>query len=279
MIMKRKITTLIGAVVLLTSVADLQAFYNPGTGRWLNRDPVEQVRLYIFTGNNSLSRHDVLGLWGSDVHMDLTRQWASEVGIDWIQSQNIGAANNGIDSEFDPSVISDATWSWHFNRSTSGDSRLTHRDEELRKAKAQCTNPTDNAYNAAAYLGRALHPLQDWVAHGDFNRRLEAPSLTTWGPTRIYYWHNYFGPAGVGAPDNPNLDSDGSDGRATINHMKLGYTFRDGDKVYWANFHGGRKRIEKTESLTKGLLSEFQRYVRENGKACGECRKAFLGGK
>jgi hypothetical protein len=38
--MKRRIATLIGAVVLLTSVADLQAFYNPGTGRWINRDPI-----------------------------------------------------------------------------------------------------------------------------------------------------------------------------------------------------------------------------------------------
>jgi hypothetical protein len=30
-----------------------------------------------------------------------------------------------------------------------------------------------------------------------------------------------------------------------------------------------------TERLTKGLLSDFQEYVRKYGKPCGECQKAF----
>jgi hypothetical protein len=46
MIMKRYIATLLGALVLLTSVVDLQAFYNPGTGRWINRDPVGEEGFY-----------------------------------------------------------------------------------------------------------------------------------------------------------------------------------------------------------------------------------------
>ena len=59
----------------------------------------------------------------------------------------------------------------------------------------------------------------------------------------------------------------------------LARTLSDGDRTYWANFHGGDQRIKKTESMTKDLLGDFQSYVRANGKPCGECWKAFLGGK
>jgi hypothetical protein len=65
MIMKRKITTLMGALVLLTFVVDLQAFYNPTTGRWINRDPIQEdggVNLYAFINNEPASDLDVLGL-------------------------------------------------------------------------------------------------------------------------------------------------------------------------------------------------------------------------
>jgi hypothetical protein len=41
-----------------------QAFYNPSTGRWLSRDPVEEkagVALYAFVRNNPTCSHDLLG--------------------------------------------------------------------------------------------------------------------------------------------------------------------------------------------------------------------------
>jgi RHS repeat-associated protein len=40
-------------------------YYNPSTGRWLNRDPLEEERaenLYIFTGGDSVDFFDILGL-------------------------------------------------------------------------------------------------------------------------------------------------------------------------------------------------------------------------
>jgi hypothetical protein len=46
MTMRTRIATLIGTLVLLMAVADLQAFYNPGTGRWINRDPVGEEGFY-----------------------------------------------------------------------------------------------------------------------------------------------------------------------------------------------------------------------------------------
>jgi RHS repeat-associated protein len=39
-------------------------YYNPSTGRWLNRDPIEEqggINLYSFVGNNPISSFDYLG--------------------------------------------------------------------------------------------------------------------------------------------------------------------------------------------------------------------------
>ena len=47
------------------TVETCQAFYNPSTGRWLNRDPIAEkggLNLYGFVGNDSLDEIDILGL-------------------------------------------------------------------------------------------------------------------------------------------------------------------------------------------------------------------------
>src|ERR1017187_4294143 len=44
---------------------EAQAFYNPSTGRWLSRDPIEEnggKSLYVFVGNDSINRADIVGL-------------------------------------------------------------------------------------------------------------------------------------------------------------------------------------------------------------------------
>ena len=117
------------------------------------------------------------------------------------------------------------------------------------------------------------------MAHGDFdrNRAQEASSLALpWYDSTeyLYYVHNWL--HGRTKPDNPRLDSDGVDGRATIDVMHLTTTLSNGDRTYWANFHTGSLRITKTRQLTQEVLSGFQSYVRANAKACGRCRQAFL---
>ena len=165
---------MLGLLACLLVPQTARCFYNPQTGRWLSRDPADQMggaNSYLFVRNNTLSHHDILGLWNADVHRDRTTEWAEQLGISSGTASAIGVADNDIDKLFDPKVISDFNFSWHFNRSTSGDSRLTHRDQMLRAAKKLCTASVDDAFQAAVFLGYGLHPLQDWVAHGDFNTK------------------------------------------------------------------------------------------------------------
>ncbi len=61
----RFITVVALACIMLFTSLDAQAFYNPSTGRWLSRDPIEEqggANLYGFTLNSLISRFDVLGL-------------------------------------------------------------------------------------------------------------------------------------------------------------------------------------------------------------------------
>jgi len=57
--------SLAAALLAVTLVQNAQAFYNPSTGRWLNRDPIEELdgpNLYAFVHNNPANQLDALGL-------------------------------------------------------------------------------------------------------------------------------------------------------------------------------------------------------------------------
>lgn len=64
--MKTKHILILTLLLLSLSLArEAQAFYNPSTGRWLSRDPIEEKggkSLYGFVGNNSVIHIDTLGL-------------------------------------------------------------------------------------------------------------------------------------------------------------------------------------------------------------------------
>ncbi len=51
--------------VMLFSLDEAQAFYNPSTGRWLNRDPIEErggINSFEFVNNSPIGKIDSLGL-------------------------------------------------------------------------------------------------------------------------------------------------------------------------------------------------------------------------
>jgi hypothetical protein len=66
--MKAKMNAALIVVALLTycfGLCNASAFYDPGTQRWMNRDPFEEVggkNLFTFTRNNSVNGRDAFGL-------------------------------------------------------------------------------------------------------------------------------------------------------------------------------------------------------------------------
>ena len=231
---------------------------------------------YLFVKNNTLSGFDVLGLWLKDVHQDMTTRWAGELGIDLTEAEDIGVNDARIDDEYSVYDVNDWNWGWHFNRSRTGDSRLKHRDIEVGKAQRYCS-VGDDPVAADIYLGRALHPLQDIVAHGDYNRKVDLPNPSLW-EDGFMLWHNFAagGASTAGYPDNPGLDAKGPYGQPTAEVMHWEPSW-SGGKVGWTEFSGGSQRIKHTEDISKQLLRDFQQFVRDYAKPCGACRKAYLG--
>src|SRR5208283_3600808 len=63
------------AVLMLVLCGTTQSFAhcNPGTGRWLSRDPAEEGggrNIYCSMGNDLVTQIDPLGLWATRVHHD-----------------------------------------------------------------------------------------------------------------------------------------------------------------------------------------------------------------
>jgi len=259
--------------------------YSPRLGRWVSRDPIEEKggsNLFCFLLDEPISQLDALGFWGTSVHKVWTTRWARQVGIQQDTAERIGAADDAVDTRFNPAAINDDNWSWHFNRSMSGDSRFDHRDHMLEVAKARCQDGIDEPKEAAKALGFALHPDQDWVAHGDYNRKQEAPNAS-WSNQVAYYNHNFggIGPHSTTLPDDEGLDANGSTagGRATIDVLKEEGWHRvldNKDVVYWVSYHAGTQRLVLTKDRTKMWLSQFQDYVKSQRSAC-KCQACFLG--
>lgn len=65
--MKQTFTTVLGVFAILLITADAHAFYNPGTGRWLNRDPIGESggsNQYAAVRNVPVNGIDAMGLVG-----------------------------------------------------------------------------------------------------------------------------------------------------------------------------------------------------------------------
>lgn len=67
------------ALLCLLLLADkASAFYNPTTGRWLSRDPIEEeggLNLYVFVANSPIQDFDALGLTKGDKQNRFVTGW------------------------------------------------------------------------------------------------------------------------------------------------------------------------------------------------------------
>ena len=224
---------------------------------------------------NPLANLDPYGLWGSLIHLTKTRVWAQRVGYPHQAASTVAQADEAVDSG-DTSFWPWAGPEYHFNRSGSAgeDSRLRLADEHLTQARVLCLPAFDMPFTAARQLGTSLHPLQDWVAHGDYGLN-EWPHILTHHNSQSP--QNEFGPPGY-YPDDPTLDVVSSpDGRATKEYIVDSLIIGGGTyfDVYrdFAYYEKGFKRYNLTREKTKTVLEYYREFVRRYG-GC-RCKRFF----
>ncbi|PTY01378.1 RHS repeat-associated core domain-containing protein [Opitutus sp. ER46] len=163
-------------------------YYNPRLMRFLNADPIGfggGLNWYASFDNNPVSKTDPLGLWGSDYHLDRTKELSSHAGFSDQDAARIARADNNVDS-----VWLGKSWmpvvgnqGYHFNTNDTKpgavDSRIAYSQIHLDKAisyQAKADNLASGGFFsrllsgifhslAMSNLGKALHPAQDVSAH------------------------------------------------------------------------------------------------------------------
>jgi RHS repeat-associated protein len=150
-------------------------YYDPATGRWPNRDPLEEgggINLYGFVGNDPLSRVDVLGQWGRKVHYVKTIEWSGGAGFGPSYAAMIGESDIGTDSgstswwpifgqedrhlNFPSHHGQDSRDWWYNTEFATAVEKLKAGDKEQNRIRC---------VEAAQAFGRGLHSRQDSSAH------------------------------------------------------------------------------------------------------------------
>lgn len=269
--------------------------YDPFHGRFLQRDPLESVdgmNLYEYVGSRPVHLVDPLGTWESDVHEVKTSEWAQELGMTQTAADLVGKENIATDGPYGAWTIEmifhgggtgftlstfGGDQSRHFNRSSGGkDTRLVWVETEIEAAKAACratTNQFRSATDAALHLGRALHSLQDWWAHGDYSK----------GPGEAIFAHaSQYDVWGVDAVGTQSGTRAFPNGRAPqvfetrqvyVGERPGSYRFKE--EVRWTNWRSGSLRKNGTRDDTKDKINEFLGSLIRDGSF--PCKCFFLG--
>ena len=253
-------------------------YYKPATGTWVSRDLIGETggfNMYENAGNDPVNRVDIIGLWGSDVHLVATTRWAKMSGYPDLAAGVIGIADEAVDGGFSGGGTGWAPWgdqSYHFdrNKGIGKDSRIQHFEDHFLAAKQACTKSRDEPEIAANELGTALHPYQDWVAHGAYG---------VYDNGNIWSTHNSLSPQkNFGDPshypDDVGLDAiDGLSGRPAGSAMHVVVVNSGVSVREYALYERGFKRISLTRQMSTGVLIDFKNYVKQNGDC--KCRKYF----
>jgi uncharacterized protein RhaS with RHS repeats len=250
------------------------AYYNPGTGRWLSRDPIGEkggINEYTAMDNSPIGQVDALGLWsngawGADQHTPLTRD----------------AFNTAFPARFIPTALrscADSVLRWlthanlrqdegaaqgdnrrHFNRAKDNPvgngaaaARRAYTDylaEEEREFRDRLTQAQPDCRASVQALGRLSHSWQDYYAH--------ALVLLARGFTKTLWTAT---PAVTGSPENV------SGATGTINPSSWGVGFGE---------HGpgeidGAEGTARQRAATAYVAGRFQVMLKEWFTKCRCC--------
>ena len=154
-------------------------YYSADLGRFLSRDPIgyaDGLSLYQYAGSSPFSAVDTYGLWSSNIHKDLTKQYAVLWGYSGESSNTVSDACNGVDYDRRRSPLPFlGQQQYHFDgnngRGDMPDTRQILYDTHKKKAIDFCCKHKNKGKHAAKELGIAIHPKQDISAHGHYGYR------------------------------------------------------------------------------------------------------------
>jgi hypothetical protein len=187
----------------------------------------------------------------------------------WDAAKAVGEADIGTDDFWTGLLPWVGDQSRHFNRNSSGgDTRMFHKLHERRLAEIECNavwgpaSPT----KAALHLGRGLHSIQDWWAHGDYSK---GPHDTTDAHGASYdTW-------GLDAVDENDLPVNG--GRAS-QYFTTYYNERSGmhlrSEEDWPHWASGPLRQAGTEKDSTEYIESFLSWVKASGDC--KCKEYFI---
>jgi len=209
--------TLLPIAILLfiaLAVMPATAFYNPNTGRWLNRDPIEEEdgpNVSLCAHNNLINRIDPFGLWTTGVHHKIIDDWLVDPIWDrypWRCCERIpvrrllkegsdqidGVGNHSGDffaaqatqnahqhamrSPGDDVSVAEAKYRQFIQNTLNEARRLSDRARQL-----TCTYaPESLVYSAVTKIGNAFHAISDNMSPAHSGFQLWSGS---WEPTTV----------------------------------------------------------------------------------------------
>lgn len=181
-------------------------YYNPEWGRFINADicldtesGVLGTNLFAYCDNNPVNYVDSTGMFKGQYHYDKTFEVAKR-GFTKHYSDVLGEFSKKVDEEYNPVLkfYDPYAQSFHFNINYKNpnlyDSRDLRASEFQDKALSYLTaalskDRTMNLERAFSYLGRAIHPLQDMIAHSGKwgNMSLDVPMGGASSP--LFFFH------------------------------------------------------------------------------------------
>jgi RHS repeat-associated protein len=164
-------------------------YYQPETGRFVTEDPFPGLRgqpqtqnWFVYVTNNPVNRIDPEGLYGKDVHHDLTFQWAAEAALRCRCDQCMAVVHTWLIAEAD--LWTDDLFSGMTPAPGIG------QPERHFLTRAQAMERVDRAIESRKVweFGIALHQLQDTFSHWEEGYTLQSGTEYGHGYTGFINW-------------------------------------------------------------------------------------------
>ena len=219
------------------------------------------LNIYSYVNENPVTNTDPYGLWGERVHYNSTYMWSTtnsfrHMMVEWA-GKELARGDLSVDSgSTSPVTTDESALSWHFNMPpdysesyrhawNANDSRFNHSEVQYNLAIELCQDAIgknidekkDIVKEAVHELGKGLHAVQDWVAHGSW-----IPKVTE------YHWS----PVHPKGSDDVLLDFAHSTDNMLRDWHHLG---GEPAKPY---FKSGMNRYSKTRNMSLEYLNRFK---------------------